>query len=130
MSALHSAVDEIYAKEDKIGEDPLVYNPARLSESIDAAFDNIPILTDITNGTSPAAYRREGKERGGCVLLRGVGIAVLTQAYKYAVETNMPFKTVTKKLGGLDWYAIKADAPPQGETEDAATYVNRAAQPI
>jgi hypothetical protein len=125
MSALHSAVGDFFSTEK---------DTKRISEFLDTVFDTIPILREIspTNGAepiSPAVFRnKEG--RGGCVLLRGVGVAVLMQAFKHAVANDIPFGKMAKYLAKLDWYAIKEGAPVQGENEDAHTYVNHAAEPI
>lgn len=128
MSALHASVAGLYASEptNELG----FPDSTRLSGFIDQAFTHIPILKALTDGAKPAGFRSPTPDRGGCVLLRGVGLAVLTQAYQYATKTGMAMETMAQKMGELDWYVLKPDAPPQGEAEDAYTYVAHAAQPI
>lgn len=129
MSALHSAVAGIYESEVKLSENPLTYDPARVSTFFDELFISVPMLNAVANGVSPASFRNMS-DRGGCVLLRGVGLAVLMQGYQYAIETGMPLDKMAKKLAELDWYVLKEGAPVQGDNEDAYTYVNHAAFPI
>jgi hypothetical protein len=123
MSALHSAVEKIYRDET---------STRRLSDFFDTVFAAVPILEEISpaNGAEPKSAAEYRKERGGCVLLRGVGLAVLTQAYIHAIKNNIPFVEMAGHLAKLDWYTLKQDAPLQGEDEDAHTYVSHAAQPI
>jgi hypothetical protein len=120
MSAVHSAISSIYAHEE---------NVLRLSDYLDACFAKVPILFDIANGGMPATHRHlEG--RGGCVLLRGVGFAVLIQGYIHAVTHGMSFEQMANMMARIDWFVLKPNAPPQGEEETAANYVVKAAQPI
>jgi hypothetical protein len=128
MSALHSSISGFYAKEQKRPDG--LHDPARVSDYIDAVFTHIPMLASITAGASPASFRNTDPDRGGCVLLRGVGLAVLMQGYIHAVNTKMAFDTMARKLGELDWYVLRPDAIAQGKQEDAYTYINHAAYPM
>jgi hypothetical protein len=128
MSALQASITGLYINEPPVPEDALERSPNRLSGFLDECFQAIPILAAISNGTSPATYRNE--DRGGCVLLRGVGVAVLTQAYKFAIENNIGLDVMARKMAQVDWHVLKADAPPMADGEDAHTYVSHAAQPI
>ena len=144
MSALKAAITGVYKQE--VAEALLADRPttARLSSFFDRCFEEIPILTAISDnmshkgmiidkdGPTPAKARKPNPDRGGCVLLRGVGLAVLTQAFAYAVKQDDPaaLDEVATRMSELDWYVLKSDAPPQGEDEDAHTYVSHAAQPI
>jgi hypothetical protein len=134
MSALHAAITGVYQGEEVTARDPETnvptdYSVERVSLFLDACFEHIPMLEAVSDGISPAAFRRE--ERGGCVLLRGVGLAVLTQAYKHAIEQHIAFDVIAEKLGQeIDWHVLKQDAPLMAEGEDAHTYVRHAAHPI
>lgn len=152
MSALHSATINIYTVEDVLPkeaseppaarkerekdqkeldlEPPPFHNPQRMSDFFDQIFIHIPILAEISAGTSAATFRlKPPHDRGGCVLLRGAGVAVLLQAYTYAIKTHMKFDVMAKHLGSLDWYVLKPDARKQNPGEDAHEYITANAYP-
>jgi len=120
MSAVHSAITGVYAGEQ---------DPKRLSGYIDALFTKVPILVDVANGGAPAKHRNL-VNRGGCVLLRGVGFAVLLQGYIHALRNGMALDDMADKMASLDWYALKPDAKPPQNDELASAYVEHAAQYI
>lgn len=119
MSALNAALTEIVSMEN---------DPARLSSYIDLLFTKIPILIDIANGGRPGEHRNV--KRGGCVLLRGVGFAVLIEAYRYASLNGIDLARMADYLAAVDWHVLKPDAPAMAENEDAYAYTKHAAQPI
>jgi hypothetical protein len=118
MSALASATAGVYGGES---------DPKRLSSFFDLLFAKVPIMIDVANGGSPAKHRQE--PRGGCVLLRGVGIAVLTQAFLHAVESGSSLADMADAMAKVDWHVLKPGAPNQNGI-DAATYTKQWAQPV
>lgn len=126
MSAIQSAVAGLHTDEK---------TPDEISKFVNACFSRIPILIEIekvVEGEPPVtpSYYRNLEGRGGCVLLRGVGFAVLIQAYLYAKNTGMKYEVMADHLAEIDWMVIKPDAAPQQEGELAYKYVSHAAQPI
>jgi hypothetical protein len=118
MSALQSAVSANGVREPGV---------AKLSKFFDACFEKVPILVALANGGQPGQYR---KQRGGCVLLRGVGLAVLTQAYLHATVTNAEPTDVAAKMSALDWFVLNDGAPEKDDGEDAYAYIAKHGQPI
>lgn len=118
MSALQSAIMGIYAGES---------GTKQLSSYIDQLFQKVPMLIDLANGTSPAKHRNVG--RGGCVLLRGVGFAVLMQGYSHCLKEGMPFTKMAETMAKVDWYVLKEGSPAQNG-QDAHSYTKAYAQPI
>jgi hypothetical protein len=118
MSALASATTGVYGGET---------DPKRLSSFFDLLFAKVPIMVDIANGGSPAKHRAE--PRGGCVLLRGIGAAVLTQAFLHATGKGSPLTDMADAMAKVDWHVLKPNAPPQ-KGVDAATYTKQWAQPV
>jgi hypothetical protein len=118
MSAVTSATSAVFKDES---------GPRRLSDYFDHLFNKVPILQCLAAGSKPADYRKE--PRGGCVLLRGVGIAVLMQAYSYAIANNVGLDKMADHMADVDWHVLKAGAPPQNG-QDAHSYTQAHAQPI
>lgn len=126
MSAVQSAVMCLHTTEK---------GPGRLSKYFDMCFAQIPILVDIETvkeGEPPVtpAYYRNLEGRGGCVLLRGVGVAVLVQGFMYALDKGIALEEMAGHLAKLDWHVIKPDAAPQQDGQFAYAYVEHAAHKI
>jgi hypothetical protein len=119
MSALQSALTGVH-----LGEADAV----RVSDYFDTLFEKVPLLKSLVDGEAPAQYRNN-RTRGGCVLFRGVGLAVLMQAYKVAVARETDLHLMAEAMGKVDWFVLKPDAPLQ-DGLDAHTYTRQWAQPI
>ncbi len=100
-----------------------------LSEYVDALVENIPLLRDIAAGVAKPGEMR--KQRGGCVLMRGAGWGFLMHARAQAIAKGIAPELMAERLGEIDWFVLKEDAPPKPLDNPERTYdwLREAAQP-
>jgi len=75
-----------------------------------AAIANIPVLQSLDVARSEAKPTvTVGSVRdinGGNVLLRGVGMALLSRAFLHCLDFHIQFEEISKKLAALDWHVL------------------------
>lgn len=107
----------------------LVDHPKQVSDFLCEVVDNVDLLGKLDRGeATPAAFRKQ--DRGGCVILRGVGFGMLMRIYCHAMAKGFDPLKVAKKLNKVDWFVLKPDAEPEPSDADKIHgWLTTAAQP-
>jgi hypothetical protein len=101
----------------------------QLSAYLDQAIAGIDILHQIAIGGAQPRDFRKG-DRGGCVLLRGVGFFMLMRVFRHAVANGLDPLAAAAKLNPVDWFVLNPNAPPKPTAiDDVYDWLKAEAQP-